>query len=262
MSVGTPPSIDASSTSSASLVVSSMAPPRAFAWPTSVYEDPAVLRLDPSGRFILCRACLEHHDRCGGKTPKPVIMNARYRIRAWDTHKRRTRAHRLWPVNANDLQVQEPLRVDDCRPASRIAAASDSCVNSWTSRSIVCPQRIEVAPLPSYDAIWKSHVSCASSPEEASVPPLHVRRYSDSLSALSSGDRQLLQQISPRTCDAYVEPEPVMHQVSTRIADSDCTVASIDAGTLLCSGEPHREDTTNPKLTRPPVAPHLEPSHV
>lgn len=100
-----------------------MAPPRAYAWPASIYRDPAVLSVDPNGRFILCRACLDYHDRCGGKTPKPVVMNARYRTRAWDTHKRRTRAHRTYDkVHEHDCELPS-LRIEDFHPAADVASS-------------------------------------------------------------------------------------------------------------------------------------------
>lgn len=71
-----------------------MAPHKAVAWPPSVYEDSAILSLDEAGRFIVCRVCAESFALHGGKTPKPIVMNACFRTRAWETHKRRTRAHR------------------------------------------------------------------------------------------------------------------------------------------------------------------------
>lgn len=72
-----------------------MPPPRATAWPASLSQDPDVLTLDADGLFILCRVCADSYALYGGKTPKRVRMNARFRTRAWETHKRRTRAHRV-----------------------------------------------------------------------------------------------------------------------------------------------------------------------
>lgn len=72
-----------------------MAPPRATAWPRSVLTDPDVLLLDDQGLYVICRVCAESYAMRGGKKPKPVKMNARYRTPAWETHKLRTRAHRL-----------------------------------------------------------------------------------------------------------------------------------------------------------------------
>lgn len=71
-----------------------MAPSKAVAWPQSVYDDADVQSLDEQGRFIICRVCAENFAAFGGKTPRPVTMNACFRMRAWETHKRRTRAHR------------------------------------------------------------------------------------------------------------------------------------------------------------------------
>lgn len=67
---------------------------KARAWPESIHQDPAVLTLDENGRFIICRVCLDHFALEGGKKPKPVVMNARFRTRAWKVHKQRTNAHR------------------------------------------------------------------------------------------------------------------------------------------------------------------------
>lgn len=72
-----------------------MAPPTATAWPESIYKDPDVLTLDEAGRFIICGVCADSYAMRRGKKPKPVIMNACFRTRAWETHKLRTRAHRL-----------------------------------------------------------------------------------------------------------------------------------------------------------------------
>lgn len=72
-----------------------MAPSKAVAWPDEIYDDEDVMSLDAQGRFIICRVCAESFIVYGGKTPKPVTMNACFRIRAWETHKRRTRAHRM-----------------------------------------------------------------------------------------------------------------------------------------------------------------------
>jgi hypothetical protein len=72
----------------------SMAPSKAVAWPDEIYDDQDIMSLDAQGKFIMCRVCAESFLVYGGKTPKPVNMNACYRTRAWETHKRRTRAHR------------------------------------------------------------------------------------------------------------------------------------------------------------------------
>lgn len=71
-----------------------MAPSKAVTWPTEIYDDEAVMSLDKQGRFIVCRVCADSFAVFGGKSPKPVTMNACFRTRAWETHKRRTRAHR------------------------------------------------------------------------------------------------------------------------------------------------------------------------
>lgn len=71
-----------------------MAPPKAVAWPEEIYDDADVLSLDEQGRFVVCRVCAQSFEIFGGKTPKPVNMNACFRTCAWETYKRRTNAHR------------------------------------------------------------------------------------------------------------------------------------------------------------------------
>lgn len=67
---------------------------KADAWPESILNDGDVLSLDEEGRYVLCRVCHVHYAVHGGKKPKPVIMNASFRVRAWEVHKERTNSHR------------------------------------------------------------------------------------------------------------------------------------------------------------------------
>lgn len=83
-----------------------MAPSRAVAWPDELYNDADVLELDAQGRYIVCRVCAASYAAHGGKKPKPVTMNACFRTCAWDTHKRRTRAHRISRVDRDTLECQ------------------------------------------------------------------------------------------------------------------------------------------------------------
>lgn len=85
-----------------------MAPARAVAWPAEIYDDPDVLSLDERGGFIICRVCIESFAVYGGKTPKPISMNACFRTRAWETHKRRTRAHRRQRATASCAITKDP----------------------------------------------------------------------------------------------------------------------------------------------------------
>lgn len=70
-----------------------MAPRKATAWPAYIFDDPAVQKLDEDGRFIICGVCAEFYTVCGGKRPKPIVLNGCYRTRAWEVHKQRARAH-------------------------------------------------------------------------------------------------------------------------------------------------------------------------
>lgn len=97
-----------------------MAPAKATEWPESIYEDPDVLTLDENGKFILCRVCAESYATRKGKKPKPVVMNACYRTRAWETHKVRTRAHRL---QRHTVAVHTSNRTDLSSPQA-VAPAS------------------------------------------------------------------------------------------------------------------------------------------
>lgn len=124
-----------------------MAPAKATVWPESLHEDPDVLMLDVHGKYILCRVCTESYALRKGKKPKPVAMNACFRTRAWETHKVRTRAHRL---------QQETARAASTRrdPAPRYQ--SSPVVSTFTSeRATELQRRVEREPcvLPSLQQV-------------------------------------------------------------------------------------------------------------
>lgn len=83
---------------------------KADTWPESILSDDDVLSLDEEGRFVLCRVCHVHYTVHGGKKPKPVIMNASFRVRAWEVHKERTNSHRR--------QKQMQMEQEKTKPAS------------------------------------------------------------------------------------------------------------------------------------------------
>lgn len=102
-----------------------MAPPKATTWPSSILMDPDVLSVDVLGRFVLCRVCAESYARYGGKQPRPVRLNARFRPAAWETHKLRTRAHRLTPSEELDSTDRVLAYVSSARSAFRRSSRLD-----------------------------------------------------------------------------------------------------------------------------------------
>lgn len=91
-----------------SSTVALMAPAKAVAWPDEIYNDDEVLSLDAQGRSIVCRICTESFAIYGGKVPKPVVMNSCFRTCAWETHKRRTRAHPKPPITSTSAVTIKP----------------------------------------------------------------------------------------------------------------------------------------------------------
>lgn len=143
-----------------------MAPPKATAWPESIYEDPDVLTLDEAGRFIICGVCADSYATRRGKKPKPVIMNACFRTRAWETHKLRTRAHRLPKIVKRGTDPKDRRRLElpstpqppvypsatesaePSRPRGPVLPrlSSISCVRSERNINTVPPRAIVNAP--------------------------------------------------------------------------------------------------------------------
>lgn len=117
-----------------------MAPPKASAWPPSILVDPEVLSLDDQGRFVNCRVCAESYACFGGKKPRPVRLNARFRPAAWETHKLRTRAHRLAPIDPPESieQVLAFVNGNSSKPASRRSPRLE--LRHWASEPHERPQ--------------------------------------------------------------------------------------------------------------------------
>lgn len=193
-----------------------MAPPRATAWPDSIYHDSDVLSLDVHGQFILCRICAEHYAAHGGKKPKRVRMNARYRTRAWETHKRRTRAHNpgglLSPSTAASETVEsdaeETKRVDRRRSISSTASLSTGA----TLRSQARRPQIEQAEIFNYP----THTRVSDSDQGYERESRALREQGWHAAPADLQDRQ--HDISLSAARSH----PREYASRTSIADSDC----------------------------------------
>lgn len=60
----------------------------ARAWPCSMLDDSDVLRLDTSGRFVICRVCCLEYAVYGGREPERVDMGLPFFTHEWIEHKR------------------------------------------------------------------------------------------------------------------------------------------------------------------------------